>query len=253
MGSAVPHTVRDMVLRRARERNIPIEFAIDDKASVSLKSRFLSADDVDTGDTILVAAPNARYLPAPIKPGVRVQVTLVMEGLRYTFTSVVLGRSRVSLASGSTTGAVALRYPQTLMCLQRRRYYRAKIPAGTKLAVECTAKSGNGKDAPFVRFPAQATDISVGGMGLAVPRAGRPLARVESRWVVAFDLPDVPERLNFVGEIRHLRRDTRLGLIAGVQFLVQEDDLGARKGLIAIAHYVAGLERVELKKVSEEK
>jgi c-di-GMP-binding flagellar brake protein YcgR len=186
---------------------------------------------------------------APLTPGTSLKVTLTLDGQRYVFTSTVLRRSRLTLKSGASANAISVRYPQTLAALQRRTHYRARVPDGVCLEVRCTAKAG----VRLVKFKALAADISIGGIGLAVPPEGVAFAKRGTLWALAFELPDSSEPLKYLAEVRHIRKESGRPLAAGMQFRIGEEDLEARQGLNALAQYVARLERQELKRLSREK
>jgi c-di-GMP-binding flagellar brake protein YcgR len=245
---------RDALLAKVCARNSPIEVTVPGRQLVApLKSRFLGGPD-ETSATILIEVPTQGGRQVLFLPRDVIDVIVNVEGQRYGFRAFVEKRTRVRLGGRNDVAALALGCPSSVARLQRRRYYRVRIPSAQPIVVKCAAKPPAGKtgerdEQGFVRFETRAIDISAGGMCLKIGKGQSCFARTGTRMVLFFRI-DGSRTCRFIGEVRHVRPLPGGECAAGVQFVSADKTVAQRRTVDSIARYVAHRQREELKKAS---
>jgi len=253
---SVPAAVRDTLIANACARNLPVEVALVERQTpYPLKSRFLRGSEVSQGEPIFIEAPTLFGSAVVIYPNEDVRVLMMVSGERYGFQSRVRRRTRIRLGKGVDVSSLELTYPARLLKLQRRRFYRAKIPALQPVTVHCItrhpeARGTKPKDrAELLEFDTIALDISSGGMGLKLPKRHGKLGKPGARIALQFTVDEMDVRL--MAEIRYARPlPGSQDLFLGMQFIDWEDTLAGRRAINWISRYVVRRQRTELKKKS---
>jgi c-di-GMP-binding flagellar brake protein YcgR len=219
-----------------------------------MKSRFLRAPE-RRGDAIIIEAPTLAGSPVAVRARELVDVVVVAEGERYGFRVPVLKRTRARLGGNVEVFALAIAAPAAITQLQRRRYFRVRIPALEPIMVGCVTKAPGSAKKPggqeeYIRFETRALDISAGGMCLKVPKKHPHCAKPGVRLVLEFRLP-ATRKIKLLCETRYSREmPGSPDWATGVEFLGAEKTLGGRRAVANIARYVTRRQREELKKKS---
>jgi c-di-GMP-binding flagellar brake protein YcgR len=250
--SPVPHSLRDSFLDKACARSLRIEVTpLDRKPVLKLKSRFLQNEP--SKGHILIDVPTAKGAAIVLHPGREVRIEIAIDGDLFAFDVPVIGRSRARLI-GAGMAALTIGYPRELMRLQRRQFFRARIPTLSPIRARCVVANERASDKTgpaLTDFAAQICDISCGGVGIRLGDKWAHLARTGRRWAVKFSLPGIEHAVHLIAEIRHVRKGAKPNeVIVGVQFVNGEATAAGKKALANIACFVARRQREELKKKS---
>ena len=250
---SIPAEARDALLARLCNRNLPMDVSIVGRG-VQMKSRFLRAPE-RPGEAIIIEAPTLAGSPVAVRARELVDVVVVAEGERYGFRVPVLKRTRARLGANVEVFALAIAAPATVTQLQRRRYFRVRIPSLEPIMVECVTRAPGSVRKPdgkeeYVRFETRALDISAAGMCLRVPKKHMHSEKPGVRVVMSFKLPGV-RKIKLLAETRYSREmPGSPDWATGVEFLGAEKTLGGRRAIANIARYVTRRQREELKKKS---
>lgn len=243
---------RDSILSQACERNLPIEVMLPvEEQPVPLRSRLLKAGAAG-GELTVIEAPTRDGASVMLHPDEQLNVTMMFGGQRYGFRTVVKTRGRMQLAASVEVPTLSVESPTKLYKLQRRRFFRVRIPGMQPLVVKCILrKDGGGKRDEFVRFDSSAIDISSGGMAIKVPAAHLSAVVVGRKMALVFRLEGFARPLRLLAEVRNLRAIKETGdTIAGLQFVEWHRTLTGRKAINTITRFVVRRQRAELKKRS---
>jgi len=223
------------------------------RGAISLKSRFLRTVAGEKG-TLVIEAPTRGAHAVALYPGDKIDVVVIVEGERYGFRTSVRSRARARLSGRVEVSAVTIDYPAVLNQLQRRRYYRVKIPALDPIPVGCTGRtvdaSGKKDGGELVRFTVPAIDMSAGGICLRLSKEHSHFARPGMRLAMLFAIKSAP-KMRLLGVVRHVRQtpDGKDWLV-GLEFLDPAKTLAGRRAVDRIMRYVTRRQREELKKKS---
>ncbi len=245
---------REAFLSRVCARNMAIDVTIVERRSLgNMKSRFLRGPEHE-GGTILIEAPTIAGSAVPLHKDESVEVVAVVEGERYGFRAGVLSRTRAHLGGNVEVPALRIEAPATVSLMQRRKYFRARVPALEPIMVQCIGKApatgGNGGKDELVKFDTRATDISGGGLCLKLSKEREYFARAGVRLALSFSLRGATG-IQLVGEVRHAHQvSEKKDWIAGVMFLDAEKTVAGRQAVDAIMRYVTKRQREVLKKKS---
>lgn len=253
---AVSRKARDALLAQVCARNVPMEVSIvgSEEAAV-MRSRFLKAGDRETAEPLVIETPTRSGSSVLVQVGEVLNVLMMVGGQRYGFRSPVRKRGRMKLGDGVEVGILALEYPATIIKLQRRRFFRVKMPLARPIRVKCIAKADDGKghstSDDYVRFDADALDISSGGMSMNIPREYAGFAKPANKLALLFRLDGVKEGIRLFAEVRHVREVKANGdVVAGMQFVDWHKNIAGRKAINRITRFVVRRQRIELKKKS---
>lgn len=249
----LPRNERDLILGGASARNMPIEVMLPNAAGQeALKSRLLKAPGGDDDGALVIQVPTHNGSPAVIHPEETVSIFLLVRGLRYGFQTQVRERGMLRLSESTQVPALFLAYPEKVYKLQRRRFFRVRIPSVRPLLVKCVAQSDNGKssDDGLERFETTAIDISSGGIALRLPTEVRE-PNVGSRMGLLFRLTGFRRTVKLLGEVRNVRSSEPGGLaIMGLQFVEWDKTIAGRRCVNWITRYVVRRQREDLKRKS---
>lgn len=127
-----------------------------DDAWYTFKSRFLERD-ADHRFFVLDFQETHGTEPPPIEPGQHVGISFRHKSRKLMFASVIEAKGRFCVNGGENIPAIRYRWPESLIELQRRAYYRTIIPAGTNVRATLWAGGVN------ARAEAQTQALSVWG------------------------------------------------------------------------------------------
>lgn len=248
---AIPDGERDTILSQACARNLPIEVTlVGGPEPVTLRSRLLK-----TGESLIIEAPTREGSSVLLHPDEHLNVLMMFGGQRYGFRTLVRDRGRMHLGGEVQVSTLALEYPQKLLKLQRRRFFRVRIPGLQPLVVKCILRKegeeDSSKDDGFVRFDTSAVDISSGGIAIKVPSGHASAVVIGRKAALVFRLQGFPRPLRLLAEIRNVRTTKESGeTVAGLQFVEWHKTLAGRKAINIITRFVVRRQLTELKKRS---
>jgi len=250
---AVTQKERDLVLGIASSRNLPVEVVTPGSEREPLRSRLLHVGDGNV-EKLVLEMPTDAGRGVALRPDELVNVLLMINGQRYGFRSTVKKRDRKVLSDSVEVPTLVLDYPEQVIKLQRRRFFRVRIPSLNPMLVKCVvekADTSNTKKSSVLRFETTAVDISSGGIALRVPKSMSKHIGVAVRMALLFQLQGFSRPIRIIGEVRHVRSLPEGGeQIAGVQFIEWQKTLPGRRAINWITRYVVGQQREELRKKS---
>ncbi|HPD30434.1 MAG TPA: PilZ domain-containing protein [Phycisphaerae bacterium] len=128
------------------------------------ETRFVNVD-YSAGELTLQYDASEQGVPE-LSDGQEVCVSFRRGRRRCAFDTVVLGRGRAPVGDAETVSTIRLKYPRELCELQRRTYYRQKVPANVVVPVSLSIASDGATTAADAR--GNLLDISPDGMGVHV-------------------------------------------------------------------------------------
>lgn len=128
------------------------------------ETRFVNVD-YSAGELTLQYDASEQGVPE-LSDGQEVCVSFRRGRRRCAFDTVVLGRGRAPVGDAETVSTIRLKYPRELCELQRRTYYRQKVPANVVVPVSLSIASDGATRAADAR--GNLLDISPDGMSVRV-------------------------------------------------------------------------------------
>ena len=202
----LPDKLRDNVLRRAADRNMPLQISVvsGGDEGAGLKSRMLGAKGGEH-PKMIIEIPTKDGTPVPMHPGDAANVIIKVGEERYGFRTKVTKRGRMDLGGGKSVSVVEFAYPRQVLHLQRRRFYRIDVSAIKQMEVRCVTGKESDGSGESMRLKGRILDLSSGGMAMRMPRSHSQLADVGRQMAVMFKLPDFVEPVKLMSVIRHVR------------------------------------------------
>jgi c-di-GMP-binding flagellar brake protein YcgR len=253
----IPEGERDAMLNQACGRNLPVEVLVVGRTDpVPLRSRLLRNGSPSSKTPMIIESPTRNGAAVVVHPNEAVNVLMMFGGHRYGFRAAVVDRGRMLLGGTIEVATLSIEYPQKVIKLQRRRFYRAKIPGLDPIVVRCVLKPPGDRDDPgkeegFVKFESTVTDISSGGMGIRVPAAFARHVRQGARMALLFQLDGFSKPVRLLAEVRNIRqiKDSR-DYVAGLQYVEWHRTMAGRRSINWITRFVVKRQRAELRKKS---
>lgn len=142
---------------------------------------------------LLVETPTAGTAPYPLHVGDEVEFFFEVDGVGYAFGGPVRERARFALNERTQIPALQLDYPEELLKIQRRAYYRALAAPDEPVPVRLRPlQAGESADdrAFATDFPYLGRMYNISGAGIAVAfEGGFPFAaRIDQRFTLKFRL-----------------------------------------------------------------
>jgi c-di-GMP-binding flagellar brake protein YcgR len=175
---------------------------------------------------------------------------------KVTFASPVMHYDRAfQINSDAMTRALQLKFPTEIQTLQRRNAYRVHIPRSGELAVKLWRIPEHVylKDRPSTaqEVPAQAIDLSTGGLGVLIFSRGddspRLIVNQRLRIVMRFGQE---EELLLEGRVKYIPPivDPVAAMRCGIQFKKLESNIEGRQILSTLNQIIADLQRDETRR-----
>jgi c-di-GMP-binding flagellar brake protein YcgR len=149
--------------------------------------------------------------------------------------------------------ALLIKHPGEVKAVQRRSNYRVRVGPDSELTVRIwrIADAADLRHIPVAaqKIEAGLRDISIGGMGMIVPKGDVPLKLlVDERLRIEFTNPE--QSLILEGRVRYLPAPNPDGTTrVGVQFKKLEDDMNGRQILAELTRIVGLLQREEVRRM----
>jgi hypothetical protein len=139
-----------------------------------------------------------------------------MAAERYLFNSNVLDGP-----SSQDESRLVFQRPQTLLVVQRRRFWRARLAPSSHVDI---VRSQDGRHQTTT-----ARLMNVSGEGIACKLSGGSgrMLKLEDRVEIAFHLPACPTQFEFSAVVRNRVPSSEGGYIVGLQFDITDGDLAA--------------------------
>lgn len=239
----------DHLLERACARNTPAKLhgEASDGQPISCKTRLLRL----VGDRLLVEAPGQDGEQLHVSAQGPIKVSLLLNKTRFEFTTTILEVGlKTRLNQHVLVQAVALRKPAEIKEPQRRSYYRVTLAAKALPVTlsQSPCQTPSPRPAGETDFRARLADLSAGGCAVLVDRKHKDLLDVGRHFYLTFKLPDEPEALKMLVEVRHTQVIAANGSIkAGMAFVPWEGSDLKTEGL-RITRFIARVERNALRR-----
>ena len=187
--------------------------------------------------------------PPPVSVGQYAGVSFRHKSRKIMFATVIEARGRFE-AEGQVVPAVRCRWPESLIEMQRRAYYRTPVPPGTSLPVSLwpggVASRQHAQSAPLGVLSGSALDLSCGGSLVQLP-PGQEICLTENELLgVEIQLPDGRQPVLVDAYFRGQRVDPGKGPAAAIQFVGLELTPDGRNLLQRIARCVQNFHRLSL-------
>jgi len=238
-------------LRDACQNNLPLDVRLVGNQTTEIyRSRFLNPPENAESDTLLIEAPTSRGSVVLLRPGQKIKLIFVYQGIIHSFTTEIVSRSRYKLSEEVTVPSLKIQVPKALATGKIRSFYRLAIPDSTpmELSLGILAKQKGKPQRIRAREKAVITDIGGGGLGFRISEGRSLLLGVDTRLSLSFRFPDDDEPLRLLGRICfYLRRRDLREIFFGVQFTEVDSDLDYKRSIDRILRYVAEKQRMLLK------
>ncbi|MGQ9650604.1 MAG: flagellar brake protein [Phycisphaerae bacterium] len=191
---------------------------------VACETRFVGVD-YRAGELTLQYDASGQGAPE-LLDGQEVCVSFRRGRRRCAFDTVVLGRGRAPVGDAEMVSTIRLKYPRELCELQRRTYYRQKVPANVNVPVSLSIASDGVTRAADAR--GNLLDISPDGMGIRLTEGFAMSFDVGRLTDCTLHVQDAPTPIRVRARVcsRTNTPDGRVRL--GLQFV--DDDQLARAG-----------------------
>ena len=215
---------------------------------LTFKSRFLERD-VICRFVVLDYQETHGTTPASLLGGQYVGLSFRYKSRKVMFATVVEARGRYLVGGKTSVPAVRYRWPESMVELQRRAYYRTPIPSGTRVLVNLwpggLAARGPSQNTTLGVSSGQALDLSCGGTLVRLNQVEAPPWGDNQTLGVELHLPDGPPLL-LDAYYRGTRHDDENRLCAAIQFVGLELALEGRGLLQRLALFVQKFHRTTL-------
>ena len=228
------------------ERALALLSLQDDSDWRSFKARFLERDPA--GNFFVLDYHSVTGDPLPeLSPGQCVGVSFRHRNRKVLFATVVEARGHFMLEDRAGISAVRYRWPETLIELQRRSYYRTPIPENMNLLVSMWTGG------PTARNSAQSStlevvngalvNLSCGGALVRINQAEPPYWHDDETIGVEIQLSDGKAPLLLSAYARGARHDELGQLCVAIQFIGLELSMEGRLALQRVAGFIQKLHR----------
>jgi hypothetical protein len=234
------------VLESAIDRHVPVTVTLKrDNAWTSCHTQFLSIQDPH-----VFLAPlrvhDDQETPV-IVPAEKVGLSFKLKHYKHVLTVTAVGTQQVRTASGQTSEAISVCWPNTMHRLQRRAFVRAEVPHGRVVRASFWLGGHDNEpdhvDADRPVWSGRLTNISAGGFQLSSDATGETWDQVVGQTVgvrLAFEAGS-----ESVYADAQFRRVDKIGgqTLLGFQFVGLAQDRKGRQGLQYISAKVAEYHR----------
>ena len=229
-----------------RERALVLLSLQDHSAWRSFKARFLERDPAGHYFVLDYNSVNGANLPE-LFPGQCVGVSFRHHNRKVLFASVVEARGHFMVEDHTSISAVRYRWPESLIELQRRSYYRTPIPENMNLLVSMwtggPAARNSAQSSTLEVVNGTLVDLSCGGALVRINQA-EPLDWHDDETLgVELQLSDGKAPLLLSAYARGVRHDELGQLCVAIQFIGLELSLEGRLALQRVAGFVQKLHR----------
>jgi c-di-GMP-binding flagellar brake protein YcgR len=244
----------EQTLRQAVARNSAMVLSLPSAGMLRhCKSRFLGEHD---GGIVIQSAPGEKALLASLIQSAEPCGIAYKAGTnKVAFTSPILELlPQWQVNAEANVEALRLAFPTEIKSLQRRAYYRTKVPAeyGMKVRIWRIPEHHFLRDQPpFAQeIRCQIRDISVGGFGLCfLGNDGKP-PKILPGERLRLEIKAGEHQLILEGRMREPKNSpTPDSITTGVTFKKLEDNLDGRQNLAALTRIVGELQREELRQL----
>jgi len=189
-----------------------------------------------------------------ISTGKPVGISFKAATMKVVFASPILRRQeQFRVNSSLTLEALLLGYPAEIKAVQRRANYRVHIPSSSGVQVRVWRMNEQARlsDRPLaaMEMPAQARDLSVGGIGLICPPKDGAAPSLASQQRLRIFIQHEGTEVLVEGRVCHVRTTPDNSLRVGVQFVGLEDSVEGRQMLARLTAIVGRLQREEVRRM----
>jgi c-di-GMP-binding flagellar brake protein YcgR len=239
--------ISDQVIAEAVTRDHRLELhATNEHGDVVVgHTRMIGVD----GDVIHVAEPQGKGKAVTFETGQEVQAYLLYAEKMYRFqTRIVNGACLVQLRGTKTTVAgMAISYPLELAEGQRRTTYRVVVISEGLIPVrlhEVMLEEPARSPLPGVCIEGAMMDLSEGGFGVRVDTPNFNCFKVGMTFSGCCSLPEIPDKLQFIAELRQTRSITN-GSATKLGFMLRAwpDQIAFRRITESMRRFAVQIER----------
>jgi len=235
--------------RAVQERALAVLTVQSDSQWLTFKSRFLERDPRGRF-FVLDHLPNGDHTPPSIIPGQCLGVSFRQRSRKLLFATVAEAIGRFHLDDRTVIPAVRYRWPDSMTEMQRRAYYRTRVPDDTTLLVSVwpggIAARGNAQKTPLQVTTGELADLSCGGALLRLHLPTPPNWADGQTLGLEMQLPDGRTPILTDARYRGVRLTAGGALTAAVQFVGLELTPDGRTTLQRLANSVQRLYRLNL-------
>lgn len=238
---------RDRALEEAAdERAIVTLTRHDGEAWDTLKARCRYASAAQRYLVLEYPPPSADApIPPAIRPGENVGVSFRRGHKKCVFMAVVAASGPLRLPDGRRLDGLRLSWPEEIQELQRRVYYRAKVPANREVPVHIWRGGRQRIGVEPATCAGRLVDISVGGVRLQVSALWARMLRDGERVGLRFQ-PDLHGPfLMLDGVCRHAESGPDGSAFVGVQFVGLDIRADEKETLQQLIRVVIQFQRYE--------
>lgn len=174
--------------------------------------RLISADE-----SILLACLNHKLRPQTDGLVGRYVDVQIFTDPRHCFTTHI-----VEAGHDDEPNQIALRRPDVIQIVQRRRSWRAKLAPSSSVSLRW-----NGPDGDAIAREGRLLNLSADGLACRMNAAEAAELFVGDHLDVRFDLPQADAEFEFAATVTNRTPGSEDAVILGMQFLVLDDDLPA--------------------------
>ncbi len=207
----------------------------------TFKCRFLESN-ANQRFLVLDYHANGGPPPPPLAPGQYVGINFRHHSRKVLFATVVEAKGRFLLDDRTSVPAVRYRWPDNLIELQRRAYYRTPVPESLRLVASVwpggqTARE-QAQGGPLQIVSGELVDVSCGGALIHINQMGGPGWSEGQTLGMELQLGDGQPPVMLNGHYRGTRPDATGNLCIAVQFVGMEVTVDGRLVLQRLAHCV---------------
>ncbi|RJP21139.1 MAG: flagellar brake protein [Candidatus Abyssobacteria bacterium SURF_5] len=238
------------ILSSVCQHNVSLDVRpMGEKSTEFYRSSFLAFQRDAIPPVLVIQAPTSKGRIILLRPGQKIKLVFVHNGVIYSCATAILGRVRHQLNREIDVAALQLQVPAALATGKIRSFYRLSIPRSRSLEVMVGIYTGKRGKQQRIRSREKAymTDIGGGGMGFRIAEGRSLLLGVDTRLSLSFRLSEEDQPIRLLGKIGfYLRRRDVREVFFGVQFIEVDSDIAYKRNIDKILRYVAEQQRISL-------
>lgn len=237
------------LLREAVSRQSPLELTYRlESGWVKAGSRFLGLDR-SSGDLVTAWPSCPQQLSPELVDGQTIGVSFRRASRKCMFETVAAGRCLYSSGGDNDVPALRLLWPDDVIELQRRLYYRTPVPRDIYLPVQVRLWDPDyGAEEDRRPLRGRMLNISAGGLSLALKPEDNPRWQTDTRIMCSFVAAPGEPPVEIYSHLRHLDECPDGSVHMGVHFMGLEATSENRRALQQVLELTRCFQGIEMRR-----
>ncbi|MCG3138513.1 MAG: Flagellar brake protein YcgR [Phycisphaerae bacterium] len=232
--SSTTHHAHLEILEQACRRRCAAEIELESREGHRQRARMrlLACDE----RYVYIDRPIYLGMPLELTSDMYVTIFFIQDGERYAFRTHIAEEHRVPLSDDVWIPGFAMELPVQIIRQERRHDFRVSLGRCAEIVAHFQPlDSSPGQSG----FSARLMNISAGGAAVIVIDLGQHELKKGNRYLIQFELPDLPRPFQFKTELRYVRNLDGHGYIMGLKYLAENNATAMRHAIRQMSQFVS--------------